>query len=183
MAHKELEAHELTLSRVLFSSHYNAHTFISFITCPTGATCISGASTTIINSMLYDNCRKLFTSQTNTAITTQIEKVLNWLLQQDILVPFPDSLRNYLLQHFDMLKFLPIMCKIAIDQAGSSSQLSLDVYQDPEIQDEYLTLYIRRSHYDESIDQLINEVASECQEYLSESTGWLLVTTDFRPPQ
>jgi hypothetical protein len=82
-----------------------------------------------------------------------------------------------------MLNVLPLVCKIAIDRGGSSSQLSLEVYRDPEIQDEYLTLYIRQSQYDESISKLIDEITVECQEYFSDSERWLIVTTDFRPPQ
>lgn len=183
MANKESEKPELTSSPVFFGSNQKRHVFISFATGPTGATSIGGIGTTIINTMLYDDLRKLFVSQTNTAITVQIEKVLNSILYQNILIPRPDSLRNYLLQHLDMLNILPLVCKTAIDRAGSSSQLSLEVYHDPEIQDEYLTLYVRQSQYDESISKLIDDITEECQHYLSDREGWLIVTTDFRPPQ
>jgi hypothetical protein len=183
MANKESEKPELISSPVFFGSVQKRHVFISFATGPTGATSIGGTSTTTINTMLYDDLRKLFVSQTNTAITAQIEKVLNLILHQNILIPHPDSLRNYLLQHLDMLNVLPFVCKIAVDRAGSSSQLSLEIYRDPEIQDEYLTLYIRRSQYDESINTLIDAITIECREYFNNSEGWLIVTTDFRPPQ
>jgi hypothetical protein len=183
MADKEAGKSELTSSPVFFGSNRKRHVFISFAIGPTGATSIEGTSTAIINTMLYADLHKLFVSQPNIVITSQIEKGLNWLLHQNVLIPLPDSIRNYLLQHLDMLQYLQLVCKIALDRVGSSSQLSLEVYHDPEIQDEYLTLYIRRSHYDENISKLIDEVASECQEYLSDTSGWLLVTTDFRPPQ
>jgi hypothetical protein len=183
MANKESERPEFIPPSVFFGSNQNKFPFISFTTGATGATSIGGTSTTIINTMLYENVRKVFVSQTNTAITARIEKVLNLILYQNILIPRPDSLRNYLLQHLDMLNVLPLICKIAVDRVDSSSQLSLEVYQDPEIQDEYLTLYVRRPQYDESISRLIDEISAECQEYLSESEGWLIVTTDFRPPQ
>jgi len=135
MANKESEKPELTSSPVLFGSNQKRQVFVSFSTGPTGATSIGGISTTIINTMLYDDLRKLFVSQTNTAITAQIEKVLNLILHQNILIPRPDSLRNYLLQHLDMLNVLPFVCKIAIDRVDSSSQLSLEVYHDPETED------------------------------------------------
>lgn len=183
MANKESEISKLTSSPVFFGSNQKRQVFLSFATGATGATSIGGISTTIINTMLYDDLRKLFVSQTNTAITAKIEKVLNLILHHNILIPRPDSLRNYLLQHLDMLNVLPLICKIAFDRGGSSSQLSLEVYRDPEIQDEYLTLYVRRSQYDESIIKLIDEITIECQEYFKDSEGWLIVTTDFRPPQ
>ena len=183
MTNKESEKPKLTSPPVFFGSNQKRHVFISFATGVAGGTSIGNVSTTIINTMLYDDLRKLFVSQTNPAITAQIEKVLNLILHQNILIPHPDSLRNYLLQHLDMLNGLPLICKIAVDRVDSSSQLSLEVYQDPEIQDEYLTLYVRQSQYDESISKLIDDITEECQHYLSDSEGWLIVTTDFRPPQ
>jgi hypothetical protein len=194
MADKESPKTEVELSPVFFGSNRKRHSYISLTTGvigaieatssgALGATSISMMGMGIINFMLYDKVRQEFSSHTNTAITVQIEKVLNWLFHQNVLIPLPDSIRNYLLQHFDMLKLLPLICKRAIDRVGSSSQLSLEVYHDPEIQDEYLTLYVRRAQYDESISKLIDEITAEYQEYLSDSTGWLLVTTDFRPPQ
>jgi hypothetical protein len=183
MANKESEKPELISSPVLFGSHQNRYVFLSFITGLIGATSIGGTSTTIINAMLYDDLRRSFGNQANTAISTQIEKVLNLILHQNILIPRPDSLRDYLLQHLDMLNILPIVCKKAADRIDNSSQLSLEVYHDPEIHDKYLTLYVRQAQYDESISELIDEITTEYQEYLSDSTGWLLVTTDFRPPQ
>ena len=194
MTEKSSENAEPGLSPVFFGSSQKSHVYVFVATGLMGVigvasggmigpASIGGIGTGIVNTMLYESLRKLFVSQTNTAITAQIEKVLNWLLHQNVLIPFPDAIRNYLLQHFDMLKLLPLVCKIAIDRVGASSQLSLEVYHDPEIHDEYLTLYIRRPDYDESVSKLIEEVSSECQEHLSDSTGWLLVTTDFRAPQ
>jgi hypothetical protein len=128
------------------------------------------------DTMLYDELRKLFVSRPNTVLTALI-------LHLKIMVPQPDSLRNYSLQHLDMLSFLPLVSKIVVDRVDSASQLSLQVYHDPEIQDEYLTLYVRQPQYGESINRLIDEITAEYQEYLGDSSGWLIVTTDFRPLQ
>jgi hypothetical protein len=183
MPNNEARKSELLSLPVFLGSNRHRGVFVPFAIGPTGATSIGVTSTAIINTMLYNELRKLFVPEKNIVITAQIEKALNWLLHQNVLIPLPDSLRNYLLRHLDMLHHLPLICKIVLDRLASSSQLSLEVYHDPEIQDEYLTLYVRRSHYDESIRKFLDEVTSECQEYLSDMSRWLLLTTDFRPPQ
>jgi hypothetical protein len=60
----------------------------------------------------------------------------------------------------------------------------LELYRDPEIDDEYLTLYVRQRRYD--ADKLLEEIEdlrAGSQAALRETSGWLLVTTDFRPPR
>jgi hypothetical protein len=62
------------------------------------------------------------------------------------------------------------------------SQIALKIYSDPEVTDEYLTLYIRQSQYSETILKSIADLRAEYEEDLTDSSGWFLVTTDFHPP-
>jgi len=51
------------------------------------------------------------------------------------------------------------------------------------VDDEYLTLYIRKLKYDPGIMEAIESVRAKYDEDLSHVPGWLLVTTDFQPPR
>lgn len=71
----------------------------------------------------------------------QIVEVLNQLHQDWIKIPKPAEVRAYLLRYPDLTDLLPFICKIARERVGIRPELSLEVYHDPEIEDEYLTLY------------------------------------------
>jgi hypothetical protein len=130
----------------------------------------------------YDLSFDLVSAKMDSTITMQIEKFLNWITHRNINIPHPNEIRNYLLQHYDILRFLPLVCKLAKEQFGPSHQISLEIYHDPEILDEYLTLYVRAQSYDESFIQKLEDLLPEYQSYLSDSTGWFLVMTDYQPP-
>lgn len=114
-------------------------------------------------------------------VTSQIEEVLRQLRQDWIRIPKPAGVRDYLIRYPDLTSILPFVCKIAREQVGIYSELSLELYRDPEIEDEYLTLYVRERQYDEDILDKIEDVRKRYEEMLMGRSGWLIVTTDFRP--
>lgn len=116
-------------------------------------------------------------------ITSQIEEVLNQLHQDWIKIPKPAEVRDYLLRCSDLTNILPLVCRIARERFGMYTQLSLEVYHDPEIEDEYLTLYVRQEHYDKGVLDTIEDICTQYEGKLAGKSGWLLVTTDFRPPK
>jgi hypothetical protein len=120
--------------------------------------------------------------QSNTAITSQIEILLTWLRDNGVLIPQPAQVRDYLSHFIDLTRIVRSVCKLAIDQFSGTAQLSLEVYGDPEIEDTYLVLYIRQSHYTEDILKSIKDLRAEYEVDLIDTSGWFLVTTDFRPP-
>jgi hypothetical protein len=120
--------------------------------------------------------------RSNTAITSQIEILLSWLRDNGVLIPQPAQVRHYLLHFFDLTRIVRSVCKLAIDQFSGTGQLSFEVYSDPEIEDTYLALYIRQAHYSEDILKSIEDLRAEYEVDLTDSAGWFLVTTDFRPP-
>ncbi|MBU0567741.1 hypothetical protein KJ693_01935 [bacterium] len=122
-------------------------------------------------------------SQPQSAITSQIEAVLNWILSKRIMILQPAEVRAYLLCYPDMGDILPFICRTASERFKMHTQLSLEVYHDSEIEDKYLTLYIRQEHYDEHILDMIEDICVEYEEELADKSGWLLVTTDFHPPR
>lgn len=122
-------------------------------------------------------------SEGSAEISSQIEKVLKWLLQNRIVIPQSGAVRDYLLRHFDMTDLLPSVCGIALRTFGIDARLSLELYRDPEIRDQYLTLYVRQERYDEHIMDIIEDMCAEYRDKLIGKSSWLLVTTDFRSPR
>ena len=108
--------------------------------------------------------------------------LLNWLLDHRVLIPEPAEVRNYLTRYFELTSIVRSTCKLALDRFGLQAQLSLEIYGDPETEDEYLTLYIRQNRYSEDILNAIEALRSAYEVDLADSSGWFLITTDFRPP-
>jgi hypothetical protein len=136
----------------------------------------------IMSVSKVDQLYEKFSFHSYTDITSQIEMLLNWVLKQKILISEPSQVREYLTRHFDLTRILRSTCKLAIDRMGMTSQLALEVYHDPEIDDSYLTLNIRQHHYTEDILKHIENLRDEYEVNLADSSGWFLVTTDFQPP-
>jgi len=66
--------------------------------------------------------------------------------------------------------------------AGEPSEVVLDVYEDPEIDDyRYLVYYVRLPDYDVSIMDRLDRVAEPFEARTGESGEWVLITTDYHP--
>lgn len=63
------------------------------------------------------------------------------------------------------------------------AQLSLELYQDPESEDEHLVLYARFPQYEEDVMSRIRKARNEYRAFLGQDSGYLLLTTDFRHPE
>lgn len=113
----------------------------------------------------------------------QVEEVLKSLPQMQVLLPRGGEVRHYLLRHSDLCDLLPAICLAVRERFGTDTQLSLEVYRDSEIEDEYLTLYVRQRCYGPDIVEAIEEIREGYEEKLSGRSGWFLVTTDFRSPR
>ena len=103
------------------------------------------------------------------------------LAGQGILNPGSARTRAYLKSHPDLAAILPAACSEARKEFGEEAELTLDVYRDPEIDDHYLRLAVRLPSYDETIMARIEQVLQPFEAELSNASGYLLVTTDFRP--
>ena len=64
---------------------------------------------------------------------------------------------------------------------GGAAKLALQVYQDPEIDDQVLTLRVRVPQYDQRVLDALDEAMVACEPVEAKSGGWLVVTTDFVP--
>ena len=105
------------------------------------------------------------------------------LAASDVLVPNPRQVAAYLKAHPRLAKLLPDVCTQVRKTLGSQVELSLAVYSDPEIDDRYLTLYMRQSSYDSSFIARIEALREQTNPQLEAVPGYLLLMTDFRLPR
>ncbi len=112
----------------------------------------------------------------------KVEEALDHLRLDGIALPSPHEVHGYLLRHPNIMEILLPVCETARDEFSANTHLSLEVYHDPEIRDEYLTLYVRQENYDQDFMDRIDKISASFEAELAEKTGWLLVTTDFRHP-
>jgi hypothetical protein len=106
---------------------------------------------------------------------------LAWLGAVNVLVPKPSDVMAYLDEHGDLAQLLPKICAEVRQAFGQETELSLEVYRDPEIDDRYLTLYVRQDQYDARIIERIESVRSAYHDSLSAVSGHFLLATDLRP--
>jgi len=116
-------------------------------------------------------------------LTIDIENMIREFILLGIRIPRPGEIRNYMLIHPDMTPVVKYVCFLAKKNWLNNAQLSLELYRDPEIEDEYLTLYVRLDRYDKTIVNTIKNIRKEYEDLLINKSGWLLLTTDFRKPE
>lgn len=118
-----------------------------------------------------------------TSRATEIEVAMDCASSNQVLFPDPEGVREYLTRFPDVIEVLRLACEGTAKRLGGGAELSLELYRDPEVEDEYLTLQVRQEEYDEDIVDKIDELWAEYAEALSRASGWLSVSTDFQPPR
>lgn len=134
------------------------------------------------NNEIEELYAKRIQSQSNTDVTFQMEAILKQVLTMGVGITRPAAVRDYLLKYSDITNLIPHVCQITKKHLSKDSHLSLEVYRDQEIEDEYLALYVRQELYDERLMDKIEGVCVEYANLLVGKSGWFVVTTDFRPP-
>lgn len=122
------------------------------------------------------------TLTTEATASASIEPLLESLRARGIKIPRPDEARDYLARYPDVIGLAEKVCEMTRAEFAGSAELSLELYRDPEIDDRYLTLYVRREKYDNSIMEVIERIQMGYEDELADLSGWLLVTTDFEAP-
>jgi len=106
------------------------------------------------------------------------------LAAQGVVVPRPADVAAYLVSHRALARIVPLVCEQARREFDQGAELLLEVYRDPEIDDRHLTLYVRLPSYEgDAIITRLDRVTQPFEDELCSASGYLLVTTDFRPPQ
>ncbi|HEU4386772.1 MAG TPA: hypothetical protein VFV34_03170 [Blastocatellia bacterium] len=116
------------------------------------------------------------------SLTFQIESTIRHLRANGVLVHSRADVNDYLLRFPDILAALPIVCDLCLTEGDPWEEVVLDIYRDREFLDEYVTLCLRRTKYGSRTIDDIDAIRARFETLLYGKTGWLLVTTDFRPP-
>lgn len=101
--------------------------------------------------------------------------------KQGVLITHPEEIYDYILRFPDLIGVIDKVVLIARTYL-QDAQLCLEVYHDPESNDEHLVLYARWRVYDEQTMDRIRFVRDQYRHLLAGKSGWLILTTDFRQP-
>jgi len=121
--------------------------------------------------------------QKDTDLDIKIAQTLKLAQKDQIVVPRPDEVRHYLQNYPDIIDLIPSLCKKARQEFVLPTQLALELYRDPEIEYEYLTLYVRQQSYETDILDKIDAISVEFDRALAGKAGWLIMATDLDSPQ
>jgi len=119
----------------------------------------------------------------NVDITGSIERISEYLILRQVSIPKPEEVRYYLRQYPDIIDLLDFVCDKTRNRFGLPTQISLELYRDPEIDDQYLTIYVRQKEYEKDIISKIEEIRSIYCDELADKSGYFLLTTDYQFPK
>ena len=114
---------------------------------------------------------------------SQPGEVLRGLAPLKVITERPGEVEEYLANHADLGSALEEICTAVRAEFGAGTELSLVLYQDPEVQDRYLPLCVRQHQYTPNIMDRIEAVANPFMAMLDSLSGHLLITTDFHRPR
>jgi hypothetical protein len=98
-------------------------------------------------------------------------------------LPNRDEVEEYAANHSDLAALLAGICARLRSAFGPSVELSLELYRDPEQQEQYLALFVRQEKFEAGILNQIESVSRPFMSQLEAASGHLLITTDFRRPR
>lgn len=90
-----------------------------------------------------------------------------------------EQVGEYLSKHPAMLDVLNAAC-VAIRRRLPRSEIVVDWYVDPEIDDQYLVLIVRPEEYNDETLDVLKKVEREIIPLMQSTDEWLQITTDFQ---
>ena len=100
-----------------------------------------------------------------------------------VITAHPDEVEAYVADHPELVTLLEGISAELRVAFGPEAELALELYKDLEVQDQYLTLYVRQTKYAADLMDRIEAAVRPFMAQLESSTGHLLITTDFRRPR
>ncbi len=105
-------------------------------------------------------------------------------LPSEIVVPRPDAVNQYVRAYPELADLARDMATALVEEfRGERSEIELDLYQDPEIDDRYLVFYVRLPEYDDSLMPRIRTISEQVDSRVPPTPEWVHVSTDYRPAQ
>jgi len=109
--------------------------------------------------------------------------LLEQLALHQVQVPGRKEVLSYLKRYPRLGDIISDICTRTRKDFGPQAELSLELYRDPEIDDRYLTLYVRQEEYTPGIMDRIEGVSRLFDKRLEKTPGSFLLTTDFCRPR
>jgi len=97
-------------------------------------------------------------------------------------IEHPAEVFGYLRRNPGLAPIVVYACTLTKGEFGGNSTITLDIYQDLDGDDRYLTIYVRQERYDDDIIARMDRVCERYEPALTGLTGWLLLTTDYKAP-
>ena len=88
----------------------------------------------------------------------------------------------YLAKYPDIRTPLTEVWSAASKEFCTDAVLSIEVFSEPDEDDEYLSLYVRQEEYQDDILDRIDVIRAQMRGSLAANKGRVLLTTDFQPP-
>jgi hypothetical protein len=126
--------------------------------------------------------RPLLERKTKPNATKEVPAVLDQVISQGVVSRGWGAVRRYLTKHRDLAPLLPAICARTRKTFGARAELALEVYQDREIDDRCLTLFVRKDPYPRDTLARIEGINERSNRRLEQVSGYFLVATDFRKP-
>jgi site-specific DNA-methyltransferase (adenine-specific) len=104
------------------------------------------------------------------------------LTARGVVMPNVPVVKDYLTFHPKFINVIrDAITSLRLVTDKSNTQLSLEMYQDPEIDDNYLTIYVRQKEYDDDIMDKIYAIRDPGVEHMCDDCGGsVLITTDYQ---
>ena len=91
--------------------------------------------------------------------------------------------RDYLTKHPDVRRPLMEVRSAALEEFHTDAKIFVELFSEPDEDDEYLTLYVRQEEYQDDILDRIDAVRRQLRRSPVANTGRVFLTTDFQPPR
>jgi|GEM_PF-2376901 len=114
------------------------------------------------------------------SITYEIQRVLKLIEKMGLKIEKTNDVTSYLLLFPDIIDVLPTICNRVVSKIGANNRVHLQLYNDPEIDDKYLTILIRTRDYEEEFMSMLDALSNDCLRLIENKNGWLVITTDFQ---
>ncbi|MDQ1327484.1 MAG: hypothetical protein QG641_765, partial [Candidatus Poribacteria bacterium] len=105
-----------------------------------------------------------------------IETMLEYLASIQVIAPNPEEVCDYLSHYPDIIELVMLACEETRSRFSLPTQLSLELYRDPEIDDKYLTLYVLQSKYEDNFLDKIEDIRFPYSDELVDKKGYFLLT-------
>lgn len=89
----------------------------------------------------------------------------------------------YLAQHPDARLPLMEVWSAALEEFRTDAEVSVELFSEPDEDDEYLTLYVRQEEYQDDLLDRIDAVRRQLRTSLVANMSRVFLTTDFQPPR